>query len=125
MELVLVTPLLVLLLLISVGLGRLADARLRVDDAAHQAARAASLARTDAAAQTDARTAAGAALAADGASCTSAEVDVATAGLRLGAVARARVICTVSLADLVGLPGQVQVTSEARSPIDVYRGDAG
>ncbi|MEU8352452.1 TadE/TadG family type IV pilus assembly protein [Streptomyces sp. NPDC048845] len=40
-ELVLVTPLLVLLLLVVVALGLLVDARLVVTDAAHQAARAA------------------------------------------------------------------------------------
>ncbi|MDG4864414.1 TadE/TadG family type IV pilus assembly protein, partial [Streptomyces sp. T-3] len=67
MELVLLTPLLVLILLIVVGLGRLADARLRVNDAAHQAARSASLARTDAAAQTGARASATAALTGPGA----------------------------------------------------------
>ena len=44
-ELVLLTPLLILLLLFVVALGRLAGARLEVDGAAAQAARAASIAR--------------------------------------------------------------------------------
>jgi Flp pilus assembly protein TadG len=44
-ELVLLTPLLILLLLLVVAFGRLAGARIEVDGAAAQAARAASIAR--------------------------------------------------------------------------------
>lgn len=47
-ELVLLTPLLILVLLFVVALGRLAGARLQIDTAAGQAARAASLARNPA-----------------------------------------------------------------------------
>lgn len=45
-ELTLLTPLLILLLLFVVFCGRLADTKLRINDVAHQAARAATLART-------------------------------------------------------------------------------
>nr|WP_168517072.1 TadE/TadG family type IV pilus assembly protein [Streptomyces sp. S1D4-11]QIZ01506.1 hypothetical protein HEP87_11165 [Streptomyces sp. S1D4-11] len=45
-ELVLVTPLLILLALVAVAFGKLVGARLDADEAAHQAARAASLARS-------------------------------------------------------------------------------
>ena len=62
-ELVLVTPFLILLLLFAVAAGRLVQARLDVDSAAQQAARAASLARTPAAASAQAIQVARAALA--------------------------------------------------------------
>ena len=68
-ELVLVTPLLFLLLLFAVAAGRLVQARLDVDSAAQQAARAASLARTPAAASAQATQVAQAALAGQSVTC--------------------------------------------------------
>ena len=68
-ELVLVTPFLFLLLLFAVAAGRLVQARLDVDSAAQQAARAASLARTPAAASAQAQEVAQAALAGQSVTC--------------------------------------------------------
>ncbi|MFZ3555835.1 TadE/TadG family type IV pilus assembly protein [Streptomyces sp. BH055] len=123
-ELVLVTPLLVTVLLVVVGLGRLADVRLTVVDAAHQAARAASLARTDAQARTEAQSATQGALGSAESPCSRPSVTLAAAGLTPGASTSATVVCTVSMGDLVlaGFPGSVTVRASADSPIDVYRG---
>jgi Flp pilus assembly protein TadG len=123
-ELTVLTPLLLLMLLLFVVLcGRLAGTRLRLDDVAHQAARAASAARTVAAAQSDAQSTAETALAAAGISCRSLQVTVDTAGLQPGSTVTARVACTVGLSDLslLSVPGSKQLSASFTSPVDVYR----
>ncbi|MHB6910179.1 TadE/TadG family type IV pilus assembly protein [Streptomyces sp. CB02959] len=124
MELVLLTPLLVLMLLVVVALGRLADARLVVADAAHQAARAASLARTEHAAHAQALRAAATSLKETGATCTSPSVRLATSGLDPGANVSAKVTCTAALGDLTrtGMPGHVHLAGTAFSVVDSFRG---
>jgi Flp pilus assembly protein TadG len=121
-----VTPLLILVLLVVVALGRLADARLMVADAAHQAARAASLARTESAARADARRAAQGALSGARSACTHPQVTVTTSGLKPGSSTSAVLRCTADLGDLTrtGMPGTITLTSTAFSPVDTYRGDA-
>ncbi len=123
-ELVLVTPLLMLVLLIVVALGRLADARLVVADAAHQAARAASLERSERAARTQAGRAAATALKEAGATCRRPSVTVTTGGLTPGTNVSARVSCTADLGDLTftGMPGRVPLVGTAVSAVDSYRG---
>ncbi|MFB8177688.1 TadE/TadG family type IV pilus assembly protein [Streptomyces sp. NPDC055966] len=123
MEMVLVTPLLVLVFLVVVAFGLLADARLVVVDAAHQAARAASLARTEKEARAQAERAAGAALREAGASCTRPSVHLATGGLRPGATVTARVSCIADLGTLThtGLPGHVPLDETAFSAVDTFR----
>jgi Flp pilus assembly protein TadG len=122
-ELVLVTPLLLLVLLVVVAFGRLVDARLTVADAAHQAARAASLARTEKQARAQAQSAASAALREAGASCTRPSVRLATGGLTPGATVTAQVSCTAELADLTrtGMPGHVRLADTAFSVVDTFR----
>ncbi|MEU5839368.1 TadE/TadG family type IV pilus assembly protein [Streptomyces diacarni] len=122
-ELVLLVPLIVVLGLVAVGFGRLADARLIVGDAAHQAARAASIARTESAARTAAQHAAEAALGDARSSCTHPQVTVATGGLRPGGVVTAKVTCTADLSDLskTRMPGTMQLRGSAVSPVDTYR----
>ncbi|GHJ35442.1 TadE/TadG family type IV pilus assembly protein [Streptomyces sp. TS71-3] len=123
-ELVLVTPLLVLLLLVVVALGRLADARLIVGDAAHQAARAASLARTEGEARVQAQLVVSTALDQAGASCARLRLQVVTAGLAPGASVTARVSCTADLGDLTrtGIPGRITLEETAISVVDTFRG---
>jgi Flp pilus assembly protein TadG len=122
-EIVLLTPLLIGILLLAVGLGRLAQARAEVEDAAHQAARAATLARTPGEAQAAARSTAAAALAGDGLSCTALQVQAAVGTLRPGTSVQATVGCTASLRDLTGiwLPGQHSLTATSTAPVDTYR----
>ncbi|MBD0741665.1 TadE/TadG family type IV pilus assembly protein [Streptomyces sp. CBMA152] len=123
MELALVTPLLVLVLLVVVALGRLVDARLVVADAAHQAARAASLARTEDAARTQAERAANIALKEAGAACTRPQVRLTAGGLAPGATVTATLSCNADLGDLTRtrMPGHVRVTSTAFSVVDSFR----
>ncbi|WP_342776377.1 TadE family protein [Streptomyces armeniacus] len=122
-EMVAVTPLLILLALTVVGLGRLVDARLVVGDAAHQAARAASLARTENAARDAAHEAASTALRDARSSCTHPQVQLDTGGLRPGGTVSATVSCTADLGDLTrsGMPGSLTLSGEAISPVDTYR----
>lgn len=122
-EIVVLAPLLVLLALVVVGLGRLVDARLVVGDAAHQAARAGSLARTEGSARSAAVSAASSALRDARSSCTRPDVQLATGGLRPGGTVVARVTCTADLSDLtkIGMPGSLALHGDAISPVDSFR----
>lgn len=121
-ELVLLTPLLVLLALVAVAFGRATDARLRVEDAAHDAARAASLAYTPDEAERAARQAATAALPHD-LGCTRHTVHLIHDGLEPGTTVTAEVACHASLAGLsaTGLPGTLTLHAASTSPVDTYR----
>lgn len=119
-ELVLLAPLLIALLLLVVGLGRIAHARGQVDGAAGDAARSASLARTaDEARQAGER----AARAHLGENCRALDVDIDTAAMRPGGAVIARVRCTASLAGLglAGFPGSRIFTASATAPIEIHR----
>jgi Flp pilus assembly protein TadG len=126
-ELVLITPVLILMLLFVVFCGQTADANLRLEDAAHQAARAASLARSTTTAQNDAQTTASAALANAGITCQNLAVTVNTAGLRPGSTVSVNVTCTVELSGLtlLGVPGSTTLSASFSSPVDKYRGVVG
>lgn len=123
-ELALISPLLVVLLLFVVALGRLATARAEVEAAARDGARAASLARTALTGTTDARSAVKASLAGSRTACRDLAVTVDTAHFTPGGVVTAQVTCTVPLADLalLALPGQRTITARFAAPIDRYRG---
>lgn len=123
-ELVLFTPLLVVVLMTVVALGRLVDARLVVADAAHQAARAASLARTEAEARSEASRRADSALDQAGAACSHPQVAITTGNLRPGGVVTVNITCSVDLGDLMstGMPGRVTLNGTALSAVDVHRG---
>jgi Flp pilus assembly protein TadG len=122
-ELVLLTPLLVLLVLVAVALGRVTDARIWVEDAAHDAARAATLATTPGDAESAARRAAAAALDASGAGCARHAVRLEHDGLAPGSTVTARVTCHASLGTLsaTGLPGTLALDASSVSPVDAFR----
>lgn len=123
-EITLVAPaLMVLLVFIAVLIHRGVDARLRVEDAAHQAARAATLERTAPAAVHAARSTAARALAQAGVTCESLEVDTAAHGLVPGGTVTVTVSCSVDLADavLAGL-GRTRLSVTASEPVDQWRG---
>ncbi|MGB3441132.1 MAG: TadE/TadG family type IV pilus assembly protein [Actinophytocola sp.] len=123
-EVTLLTPLLILLLLFVVFCGRLADTKLRINDVAHQAARAATLARTPSQATANAQTTASAALASAGITCQSLSVSTDTQGLKPGSTVTVTVSCSVGLGDLtaLGVPGSRTFESSFSSPVDVWRG---
>ena len=103
-ELVLLTPLLILMLLFVVALGRLAGARLDVDGAAAQAARAASIAHDPATATAMAQQTATAAVGSDDVTCAHLTVTTNTAQFAPGGSVAVTVTCTVGLSDLTGPP---------------------
>jgi Flp pilus assembly protein TadG len=122
-ELVLLTPLLLLMLLFVVALGRTVSARMEVDGAAAQAARAASIARDPATATAIAEQAATTALGSDHVTCANLTVTTDTADFAPGGQVAVTVTCTVDLADLVGLrlPASQSISSTSTAVIDLYR----
>lgn len=123
-ELVLLAPVLILMLLFVVALGRIAGTRQDVDAAARDAARAAANARSADAARTDGDAAARVTLDAGGISCRTLLVDIATSDFRAGGIVTAKVSCTVDLGDLTGLrmPASRTITASFAAPVDQYRG---
>jgi Flp pilus assembly protein TadG len=123
-ELVIVTPLMLLMLLFVVALGRTAGSRIDINGAASEAARAASIARTPLAAQDAARQTAVAALADQHVTCADLEVATDTTNFRPGGTVAVAVRCGVKLGDLTGLrlPSAKTLTATASAPIDRYRG---
>lgn len=123
-ELTVLTPvLIVLLVLVAVVVHRGVEARIRLDDVAHQSARAASLERSRSGAAVEARAAADAALVAAGISCRDHEIRTDTSEMRPGGTVRVTVSCTVDLGDalLLGVPGGRRLTATALEPIDTWR----
>ncbi len=124
-ELTLLAPLLILLLLLVVAAGRQVQARLLVDAAARQAARAATAARSPVQAARAADSTARAAVAGHPAACQTVTVTLDTGGFTPGGTVTVTVSCTVGLSDLtgLGLPGTTTITGRAASPLDLYRAD--
>jgi Flp pilus assembly protein TadG len=126
-ELTLVVPALVLVLGLLVAGGRLWFARATVVEAAHSAARAASLARSAPAAGADGREAGRASLSTAGLACADASVQVETVAFAVPvgtpATVRSSIACTVPLGDVVlpGLPGSIRLTGEGAAALDTYR----
>jgi len=122
-ELVLLTPVLIVMLCFVVALGRIASSRSEVDAAARDAARAASDARSIAAAVVDSDTAARGDLREGDVTCRSLSIVLDTDNFRAGGTVTATVLCTVALRDLVGLaiPTSRTITAHFTEPIDVYR----
>lgn len=125
-EVVVLAPALILFIGLIVAGGRLAIAHQAVEASAAQAARSASLARTQADAVGVAQTSAAATLQAQGLACLSSAVEVDASGFATPAgnpaSVGATVTCQVNLADtLPGLPGTMTIHATVRSPLDTYR----
>src|SRR3954468_20752445 len=95
MELVLITPVVLVLLLFVVAGGRLVLARERVDAAARDAARAGTIARSAPTAQADARRAADDRLAEAGVTCRTLDLNVDVTDFRPGGTVATTISCTV------------------------------
>jgi Flp pilus assembly protein TadG len=122
-ELVLLTPLLILFVLLIVCLGRFAHARALIDDAAAQAARAATLNYLSPnQATTAARQTAATALADAGVNCLSQLVRVDTGNDHPGGTVTVTLYCRVELSQQIGagLPGSRSLTATFTSPVDTY-----
>lgn len=119
-EVTITAPLLVMLLVfVGVVIHRGVDARIRIDHAAHQASRAASLERTPAAATTAAEATAAGSLASADVTCASLSVSTSIRG---GTVA-VTVSCDVDFRDalILGVPASRTLSATSAQPIDVWR----
>jgi Flp pilus assembly protein TadG len=121
-------PAFLLFVALIVGAGRVAIARQAVEAAAAEAARSASIERTQPTAARAAGDAAAATLANQHLQCLSTLVDVDTSGFAVPvgtpAAVSASVTCVVNLGDVSvpGLPGSLTITETMSSPLDTYRG---
>ncbi|MGH3719419.1 MAG: TadE/TadG family type IV pilus assembly protein [Pseudonocardiaceae bacterium] len=123
-EITVVAPVLIMLLvLVAVVIHRGVDARIRLDDAAHQAARAATLQRSAPAAVIAARSTAQGALSSAGVVCRSVGVNTDTAGLVPGGTVTVTLSCAVDFGDAVilGVGGQRVLSATASEPVDTWR----
>lgn len=122
-ELVLVTPLLMLLLLLTVYAGRVTHHRLLIEHAASQAARAATLAPDATAAARAAAETAHATLVAADVACGELAVDTDLSGYRPGGHVTVSLRCRLDHGDLagLGLPGHQTISATAVSPVDAWR----
>ncbi|MGW1680087.1 TadE/TadG family type IV pilus assembly protein [Saccharopolyspora sp. NPDC002376] len=126
-ELAVLTPMLLMILVLGIAVGRTVTAGLAVEHAATAAARAASLARTPTAAHAAATRVGTQMLAEQELSCSGIGVSAdtsrfGTAGLPGTVTVTLR--CTVPLADLTGLPGlpaSVPLQAAFTSPVDAFR----
>jgi Flp pilus assembly protein TadG len=120
-------PAFLLLISMIIAAGRIAMAHQAVESAASEAARSASITRTQQQAGSVGTAAATATLANQGLDCTSHQVSLDTTGFAspVGTPAKiaATVTCVVRLDDvgLPGLPGRLTITKTMTSPIDTYR----
>ena len=121
-ELVLLTPLLLALLSLIVGLGRAADARGRLTGAARDAARAASLTASAEQSHAAATRTALADLTGAGLACRTPTVSTDTRAWRPGGQVSVTIRCTLDLSDLLvsGLPGRRTLTATATAPLDRF-----
>ncbi|MDQ1041871.1 TadE/TadG family type IV pilus assembly protein [Streptomyces sp. V4I2] len=126
-EAAVILPPLIMFICLAIAGGRLVTSGAKIDAAAEDAAREASIHRTVAAAQNAAQAAAAESLGDQGITCASADVTVNTGGLsvpvgQVGTVT-VTVTCTVTLSDLLlpGVPGARTLTSTATSVVDQYR----
>ena len=126
-EAAIVLPALIMFLCLAIAGGRIVTSGSKIDSAAEDAAREASIHRTAATAQSAAQAAAADSLNDQGITCASTSVHINTGGLsmpvgQVGTVT-VTVTCTVNLSDLLlpGVPGAKTLTSTATSVVDQYR----
>jgi Flp pilus assembly protein TadG len=126
LELVLVTPLLVMLLLLAVGAGRLVTARADIDSTARAAARAASIRRDPGSATLAARQMAVATLAERHLTCRQLDLTTDTRTFHAGGWVIVQVSCNVDLSQLslLRLPGSLTIRARFTEPLDTFRGPA-
>nr|WP_107905390.1 TadE family protein [Streptomyces chartreusis] len=126
-EAAIILPALIMFLCMAIAGGRIVTSGAKIDAAAEDAAREASIHRTAGAAQAAAHAAAAESLNDQGITCASTSVAINTGGLNVpvGQVATvtATVTCTVTLSDLLlpGVPGAKTLESTATSVVDMYR----
>ena len=126
-EAVIGVPAFLLFVILIIAAGRIAVARQAVEGAAAEAARSASISRTQSQAEASGASGAATSLRNQGVRCADQRVDIDTSGFAIpvGTPAKvtATVTCIADLSDLSipGLPGSRTITATMSSPIDTYR----
>jgi len=122
-ELVIVTPVVIVMLLTVVALGRYSYGKLDIEQASAAAARAASLASSPAQGSAAAQRAARDSLDGSGVSCTNLATSVDTGSFRPGEIVSVTLSCTADLSSLAlaGVPGSVTVQRTSTAPLETYR----
>lgn len=117
---VIVVPVIMIVALAVVGLGRTVSVQQSVTGAARSAARAASLAPDDAQA---AVIALGAATAALGDRCRTVTIAPDVSAFTAGGAVKVDITCVVPLEDLAisGLPGHATLSASATAPVETWR----
>lgn len=126
-EAVIGVPAFLLFIALIIAAGRIAIAHQAVEAAAAEAARSASIARTQGQASVDGTSGATSSLGNQKLQCSSKQVSVDATGFAsppgTAAHVTATVTCVVNLSDVAfpGLPGSRSITATMTSPIDTYR----
>lgn len=122
-ELVVIAPVIVVLLLFVVGLGRYSSSKQLVEQAAMAAGRAASQGATAQQAADRAQAAGAASLDDAGISCVDFSMVADTGDFQPGGSVTVTLTCTASLSGLVlsGLPGSTTVSASSTVPLEIYR----
>ncbi|TQS07867.1 pilus assembly protein [Microbispora bryophytorum] len=115
-ETVMLAPLFLLFLMFLVGAGRIVEAQGEVNGAARDAARAASVQRTEAEAESAAKEAAEASLSGD----CSPQVDMSGSEWEMDGVVRMTVTCELNL-DFLGFGAAKQMSGTSVVPLEKYR----
>jgi Flp pilus assembly protein TadG len=125
LEMVVLAPVLIVILLFVVGLGRMAHADQQVQAGAADAARAASLERNTGASDAAARQAARDSLGQAGVSCTNLDVSVNLGSYEPGGQVSVTLKCTADLSSvaMAGFPGSKVFTATSTVPIETWRAE--
>lgn len=123
LELVILTPFIIVMLLLVVGFGRVERGRQLVDQAAQAASRAASLTNSPGDAQAAATKAATQTLGNGGLSCGHLNVIVDISRFYAGGQVTAHLSCAADLSQLAmaGVPGSTTLKADSTSPLETYR----
>ena len=123
MELVVLTPVLLLVALVVVAFGRVAEARQQVVEAARAGAEVASVQADASGARIKAEIDASVGSAGQRATCGDRSVTTDVSHFYPGGYVSVTVVCQVPLADLAvpGMPGTATVRASSKAPIDPYR----
>ena len=126
-ELAVLTPVLIGFMLLVVFAGRVAQVEGDVVNAAHEAARAASLTADPTSASHAAQTVATANIAEGTVACRNLDVSVDTTGFAAGGQVAVTVTCHAAFADIamLAVPGARTFSATAIEVIDTYRANAG
>jgi Flp pilus assembly protein TadG len=122
-ELVVLTPVLLIMALAMLAFGRVAEARQQVVEAARAGAEAASIAPDVASAEAASEDAATGGDGSLSRTCTEPMVTTDASQFHPGGYVTVTVLCRVPLADVAipGMPGSTLVTASSTAPIDPYR----